>query len=58
MNQLISPELQSKVVGVEGSMEALVLRALFKEAKAREEKCQHHPEEDVYDSRGDDIKGE
>ena len=44
-------------MGVEGSMEALVLRALFEEAKAKEEKCQHRPEEDVYDSRGD-IRGE
>ena len=38
-NQFISglrPELQAKVVGMEGSMDALVLKAWFKEAKAKE----------------------
>ena len=38
-NQFISglrPELQAKVVGMEGSMDALVLKARFEEAKAKE----------------------
>ena len=38
-NQFISglrPELQAKLVGMEGTMDALVLKARFEEAKARE----------------------
>ena len=38
-NKFISglwPELQAKVVGMEGTMDALVLRARFEEAKAKE----------------------
>ena len=38
-NQFISglrPELQAKIVGMEGTMDALVLRARFEEAKAKE----------------------
>ena len=40
VNQFISglrPELQSKVVGMEGNMDAVVLKARFEEAKAKEQ---------------------